>query len=93
MKLNDQRKYYVERSFEGCGWKIYASIREGVKGLKIRSYIGKHTFQGKFRNKDASSNWISEKHFDFIRNNQKMPNFSRDLITRDYNAEIPDYTL
>ncbi|XP_020676180.1 uncharacterized protein LOC114578331 [Dendrobium catenatum] len=92
IKASDKTRVIATCSYEGCEWRIRASLCEDTQTFEIRRVYGVHTCPGINRagNKLATTAWVANEIEDIVKRNPDIP--PKDInnnLEKDYGLSLP----
>ncbi|PKU74349.1 hypothetical protein MA16_Dca003552 [Dendrobium catenatum] len=92
IKASDKTRVIARCSYEGCEWRIRASLCEDTQTFEIRRVYGVHTCPGINRagNKLATTAWVANEIEDIVKRNPDIP--PKDInnnLEKDYGLSLP----
>ncbi|XP_020672346.1 uncharacterized protein LOC110092226 [Dendrobium catenatum] len=92
IKASDKTRVIATCSYEGCKWRIRASLCEDIQTFEIRRVYGVHTCPGINRvgNKLATTAWVANEIEDIVNRNIDIP--PKDInnnLEKDYGLSLP----
>ncbi|KAK3198187.1 hypothetical protein Dsin_021602 [Dipteronia sinensis] len=91
---NDKDRYTAVCAYEGCSWRIHASLMEDRTTFMIKTLHPRHYCQKVHKNQKAAASWVANR---FKVLNKENPYIKVKFLAREkhriYGLNLPAYTL
>ncbi|KAL5834318.1 hypothetical protein ACOSQ4_013815 [Xanthoceras sorbifolium] len=81
---NERDRYTAKCSYEGCGWKIHASLIDDIRTFMIKTMENQHSCQKVYKNQEANTVWAKYR----VLNKQEVINCKSYIMLHTYGSMV-----
>ncbi|KAL5769627.1 hypothetical protein ACOSP7_013781 [Xanthoceras sorbifolium] len=85
---NERDRYTAKCSYEGCSWKIHASLIDDIRTFMIKTMENQHSCQKVHKNQEANAVWVARRAKYRVLNKQEVINCKSYIMLHTYGSMV-----